>query len=156
MEATSPAGATVDYTATATDVVDGAVEVHCAPAFGSTFPIEATPVSCSAADVHGNKATGGFTATVADRTPPWLHLPADVMTEATGPGGATVNNTASATDVVDGAVAPTCDPASRSVFSIATTPVGCSATDTRGNTDTGGFSVTARTPRRRYSWCPAT
>lgn len=67
--ATSPAGAVVTYTATATDLVQGTVPVVCTPPSGSTFPIGVTTVSCSAADASGNVATGSFTVTV-DGVPP--------------------------------------------------------------------------------------
>ena len=69
------AGATgptvVTYTATATDLVDGSVPVSCSPASGSTFALgQTTTVSCSATDAHHNTATGSFTVTVQDTTPP--------------------------------------------------------------------------------------
>jgi hypothetical protein len=69
-EATSAAGAVVTYTATATDLVDGNVTVHCTPASGSTFPLGTTNVPCSATDLHGNTANGSFNITVVDTTPP--------------------------------------------------------------------------------------
>jgi hypothetical protein len=68
--ATSPAGAVVSFTATATDVVDGPRPVTCAPASGSTFAVGTTTVSCSAADTHGNTASGSFTVTVTTATVP--------------------------------------------------------------------------------------
>ncbi|MGH9281612.1 MAG: HYR domain-containing protein, partial [Acidimicrobiales bacterium] len=144
VEATGPAGATATYTATAGDIVDGDVAVDCSPASGATFPIDGTTVTCAAEDAAGNTAEDTFVVTVADRTPPGLHLPEDVVTEATGPDGAEVNYTVTATDLVDGPVTPSCDPASGSVFPIATTEVGCSATDSRRNTDHGTFNVTVR------------
>jgi len=52
--ATSPAGADVTFSATATDLVDPAPVVSCNPASGSTFPIGTTTVSCSASDAAGN------------------------------------------------------------------------------------------------------
>src|SRR6185369_3628302 len=59
-EATSAAGATVTFTATATDAVDGDVAVTCTPASGSTFPIGATTVTCTATDASDNTAAGTF------------------------------------------------------------------------------------------------
>src|SRR5262249_31093717 len=47
-EATSPGGAVVSYTATATDAVDTNVVVTCAPASGSLFALGLTTVNCSA------------------------------------------------------------------------------------------------------------
>ncbi len=58
------APATVTYTATAYDAVDGAVPVSCTPPSGSNFNYGTTPVTCSARDSSGNVATGRFTVTV--------------------------------------------------------------------------------------------
>lgn len=68
-EATSPSGAVVTYSATA-DSGGVATDVTCSPASGFTFPLGLTTVSCSSADARGNKATGSFTVTVQDTTPP--------------------------------------------------------------------------------------
>jgi hypothetical protein len=57
---TSASGTTVDYTASATDDVDGSVPINCTPASGSLFPIGTTQVNCSASDVAGNQASGSF------------------------------------------------------------------------------------------------
>lgn len=61
VNATSPSGAVVTYTATASDP-DGAVAptVECAPASGSTFLIGATSVDCVATDDRGDTDTGSF------------------------------------------------------------------------------------------------
>lgn len=64
VDATSPAGATVSYATSATDVVDGTDAVDCTPASGSVFPIGTTTVGCSATDAHDNTATGSFQVTV--------------------------------------------------------------------------------------------
>ncbi len=140
-EATGPLGAVVTYTASATDIVDGSVAVSCSPASGSIFPIATTTVTCSATNSHSNTANGSFTVEVKDTTPPTLSLPAPITAEATGPLGAVVTYTASATDIVDGSVAVSCSPASGSIFPIATTTVTCSATDAHNNTGYGSFSV---------------
>jgi hypothetical protein len=60
VDATSPAGAVVAYSASATDDVDPAPVVACAPQTGSTFPIGTTTVICSGADRTGNMAGGTF------------------------------------------------------------------------------------------------
>lgn len=72
-EATSASGAMVTFVATATDLVSGSVVVTCVPPSGSTFPIGTTTVNCSASDAAGNPATGSFTVTVRDSTPPVVH-----------------------------------------------------------------------------------
>jgi hypothetical protein len=63
---TSLAGAEVTYEASATDLVDGAVPVSCAPVSGSTFAVGTTAVGCTAADAVGNSVTGSFTIQVLD------------------------------------------------------------------------------------------
>jgi predicted extracellular nuclease len=84
--------------------------------------------------------------TLPEPTPPVLHLPADISVEATGPGGAMVTFTATATDAVDASVVVTCVPPSGSVFPVGTTVVNCSATNSRNKTATGSFSVNVDAP----------
>ncbi len=143
-EATSASGATATYTATSTDLVDGARPVTCTPASGSTFPLGTTTVQCSATDLHSNTATGSFTVTVRDTTPPVLTLPATITKEATSTSGAAVTYTATSTDIVDGSRPVTCTPPSGSTFPLGTTTVQCTATDTHNNTAHGSFSVIVR------------
>jgi hypothetical protein len=141
-EATGPGGAEVSFTATATDLVDGDVEVTCDPASGSTFSLGETEVSCSATDAAGNTGYGSFKITVVDTTPPVVTVPDDITEEATGPSGAVVTFTASAEDIVDDPLTPTCDPVSGSTFPLGGTEVTCSATDAAGNTGSASFNVT--------------
>jgi hypothetical protein len=54
----------VTYTAAATDAVDGVVNVACAPASGSRFPVGVTTVTCTAADAAGNAGSASFSITV--------------------------------------------------------------------------------------------
>jgi hypothetical protein len=64
-DATSPAGATVNYTVTATDNSGVAPTVSCIPLSGVTFAIGTTTVTCTATDASGNSSTpGSFTVTV--------------------------------------------------------------------------------------------
>jgi hypothetical protein len=67
---TSGDGAVVTFAASATDVVDAAPVVACDAPSGSTFPIGATSVTCTATDASGNAAVGSFVVTVT-RTFPW-------------------------------------------------------------------------------------
>lgn len=142
-EATGPAGAVVTYTATATDLVDGAVDVTCVPASGSTFPLGMTAVVCDAEDSRGNQAgQATFPVLVQDTTDPVLDLPdATIVAEATGPSGAVVAYAATATDVVDEDVDVTCDPAAGSTFPLGKTTVQCVAEDASGNAAEGFFDV---------------
>lgn len=77
VEATSPAGAAVTFTATATDRKDGFAPVTFTPASGSTLPVGTTTVSASATDSDGNVATKNFTVTVVDTTAPVISVSAD-------------------------------------------------------------------------------
>ena len=142
VDATGSTGAVVAFTASALDAVDGSVSVACAPASGSIFPLGTTTVSCSATDKAGNAATGTFTVIVQDKTPPVVTVPADITLDATGPGGAAVTFNVSALDAVDGAIVPTCSPASGSTFAVGSTVVSCSATDKAGNAGSASFKVT--------------
>jgi hypothetical protein len=70
VEATSPSGAVVTFTGSASDIVSGAVAVSFTPASGSTFPLGSTTVHASATDAAGNTTTDNFTVTVRDTTAP--------------------------------------------------------------------------------------
>ena len=141
LEATSGAGAVASYAASAYDLVSGNVAVHYSIDPGSTFPLGTTTVTVTATDARGNTATGSFTVTVQDTTPPTLSLPADLILEATSPAGAVATYSATATDPVDGAVSVTLTPPSGSTFPLGTTTVTASAADAAGNTTTGTFRV---------------
>jgi hypothetical protein len=70
-EATSPAGAAVGFTATATDAEDEPdPAATCDWASGATFPLGTTTVSCDATDSDGAMTSGSFTVTVADTIAP--------------------------------------------------------------------------------------
>lgn len=144
LEATGPSGRTVTFTATANDAVDGSRPVTCTPASGSTFPIGTTTVNCSASDLSGNTASGSFTITIQDTTPPALTLPGNMTVEAEDASGAVVSFSATATDIVDGSRPVSCSPASGNTFPLGITTVHCSASDTRGNTANGSFTVTVQ------------
>jgi hypothetical protein len=144
VEATGPSGATVTFTATAHDLVDGPLVPTCTPPSGGTFPLGTTNVVCTATDSHGNTGSADFDITVQDTTPPVVTVPADMTVEATGPSGATVSFTATAEDLVDGAITPTCTPASGGTFPLGTTNVVCTATDNAGNTGSADFDITVQ------------
>jgi hypothetical protein len=145
-EATSKDGVRVHFAASASDQVDGSVPVTCAPASDSIFPIGATAVSCSASDAAGSAAIRDFTVRVRDTKAPDLSLPGDLLVRATSERGAAVAYRASASDVVDGAIEPTCAPASGELFRVGGATVNCSATDKAGNKATGSFKVTVEPP----------
>src|SRR5215203_5805424 len=179
VEATGPEGAVANFTVSATDVVDGKatlgsngaliqedqdgrdIEISCNPRSGSTFELGTTTVNCYAEDSSRNRVDGSFSVTVQDTTPPIITVPEDIVVEATGPEGAKVNFTVSATDVVDGkatldrnnmliqdnvggSITISCNPASPSTLPVGGHTVQCSATDEAGNTATASFTVTVQ------------
>jgi hypothetical protein len=144
LEATGPGGAVAAFTASATDIVDGDVPVEFNIPSGSMFPLGTTTVTATASDSAENSASGTFTVTVVDTTPPALTLPANLVFEATGPSGAVATFNASANDVVSGSLPVTFSPASGNTFPFGTTTVTASATDAAGNTATGTFNVTVQ------------
>jgi len=86
----------------------------------------------------------GSTYVFLAQPPPVVTVPADITVDATSASGAIVSFTASAVDEVDGPITPTCTPPSGSTFSIGTTTVTCTATDSSGNTGSARFTVTVR------------
>lgn len=145
-EATGPTGAVVSYTKpAASDVASTTVQVDCIPESGTTFGLGSTTVNCTATDEHENQSTTHFDVVVQDTTAPDVTVPSNITAEATSGAGATVTyDGASATDLVDGAITPTCDPASGSTFPLGDTTVTCSATDAHHNTGSNSFTVTVQ------------
>ena len=94
VDATNPAGATVSYAnPAATDALGLATpSVTCDPAPGSTFPVGATTVTCTATDPDAtpNSVSVQFTVTVVPVSVLSLAQPADITTDATGSHGSTV------------------------------------------------------------------
>ncbi|MDS4059341.1 MAG: putative Ig domain-containing protein [Candidatus Contendobacter sp.] len=73
--------------------------------------------------------------------PPVLILPASPTAEATGPNGAIVTYSATATDDLDPTPVVACTPASGSLFTVGNTVVNCTATDFAGHSSQGSFTV---------------
>jgi parallel beta-helix repeat protein len=86
VDATSPAGATVAYSVTATDPDDAVASLSCVPASGSTFPIGTTTVNCTAIDTHGNSAHASFTVHVKGAAEQVSDLLGLVVSQSLGPG----------------------------------------------------------------------
>src|SRR5262249_55631068 len=98
---TDPTGATVTYTASASDFKDGPLTANCAPASGSTFPVGTTTVNCSATNSSSQTSTGSFHVTInftGDTTPPTIQSPGTQTATATSAAGAVVSYTVTATD----------------------------------------------------------
>jgi hypothetical protein len=144
VEATSADGADADWALpTATDAVDGPVDVECSIDPPLTLPLGTTKVSCEAEDDAENQATASFDVQVADTTPPVLEdLPEDITVDPGGDDGAVVDWIEPvASDVVDGAVPVFCDPTPGSYFLPGIQTVACSAVDAAGNEATAEFMV---------------
>ncbi|HYO68001.1 MAG TPA: HYR domain-containing protein [Archangium sp.] len=62
--ATSAAGASVTYEASAVDALDGIIAPMCIPPSGSTFPPGESRALCTATDSHGNASRGTFSVLV--------------------------------------------------------------------------------------------
>lgn len=84
VDATSPSGAPVDFTVTATDDVDPNPTVTCTPASGSPFPIGNTTVTCTATDKAANTGRASFSVTVRGAAEQLAELRADVHGVGTG------------------------------------------------------------------------
>ncbi len=141
VEASGPSGATVDYTAGASDAVSGSLTPSCAPASGSIFAMGSTTITCTATDGAGNPSTVEATVVVEDTTAPVVTISATSPVEASGPSGATVDYTAGASDTVSGSLTPSCAPPSGSIFALGSTTITCTATDAAGNTSSAKATV---------------
>lgn len=143
-EATSPDGADVTWTATATDAEDATPPTPtCAPASGSTFPLGTTTVHCTVTDDGGLKDAGSFEVRVGDTTDPKLFgMPADQDVTTGDPTGTTLRYDApTARDLADASPSVECAPATGSHIKVGTTDVTCTARDATGNHVSGTFSV---------------
>ncbi len=83
LEATSAEGATFSYVASASDAVDGEGTASCVPPSGTTFPIGATSVTCTATDAQGNTGWAWFIVIVTDTVTPANGVPTDPALEGT-------------------------------------------------------------------------
>jgi hypothetical protein len=139
-EATGSTGAPVSYSAKATDAV-GVTNSSCTPASESVFPIGKTTVTCTTSDAAGNTNQASFDVTVQDTTPPAITVPANITDTTSNPAGKAETFPApTATDLVDGAITPTCTSAPTTglasgwTFPVGTTTITCTATDQHVNT----------------------
>jgi hypothetical protein len=143
VEGNTAGGATVTFTATASDAEDDPDPIaSCTRSSGSFFALGTTTVTCDATDSDGLTGSASFSVTVVDTTAPSLTVPGDLSVETSNPSGAAVSYPApSATDIVDPSPSATCLPASGITFAIGDTTVNCTATDHAGNDTRGSFNV---------------
>jgi len=138
VEATGPTTAVSLGTATATDAEDGTLTATASPT--GPFTVGTHTITWSATDSAGATTTATQTVTVRDTTGPTVTPPADKTVEATALLTPVTLGTATAVDLVDGAVTATPDqsgPFARGVHTIT-----WSATDAQGNTRTATQTVT--------------
>jgi hypothetical protein len=145
VEATSPSGAVVDFTVTASDEEDGDLVPQCSASSGSEFSLGDTTVECSATDAFGLTTHASFTVHVVDTTAPVLSAPGLVTVDATSPTGAVVSLPVSATDVADASPIVVCTPPSDSAFPMGDTSVSCVASDASGNSSSANLTVHVKT-----------
>ena len=141
--ATSPSGAVVMYTdPTATDPKGGTDAVTCLPKSGSTFPIAATKVVCTAETTEHVKGEASFEVMVTENPPEFSGVPATIELEAAENEEAVVTYTnPTATDPAGGTDEVTCTPPSGSSFKVGTTAVTCTATSKAGSGAMASFEV---------------
>ncbi len=148
VEAHAAAGAVVTFSATARGRSDVSLPADCRPPSGSRFGLGPTTVTCTAVERPDEIATKGFRITVVDRTAPRLLVPGDLKIRTPNRRGAVVTFQASASDLVDGAIAPACSPRSGTLFPVGVTRVDCAAVDRRGNRAGESFTVIVTLVRR--------
>lgn len=125
VQCTSPAGATVTLSATATDKCVGVGAPSCTPASGSTFPLGVDTFTCTATDTAGNTGSCTSTVTVQDTTPPTISAVTASPKVLWPPDGRRVPVTVTVT------VSDTCDPAPKCKLTSITSNQKISAEDAR-------------------------
>lgn len=105
------------------------------------FPLGSTIIRLTVTDPYGGADVIDVMINVVDTTPPQLHVPGDIITEAENSSGAEVSFLVWAVDPV-GLDLLTVDPWPGTVFPLGETIVECTATDLAGNTAEASFKVT--------------
>lgn len=125
-----------------TQTVTFVTTANCSLADGAVINNTATVTSATQDPNPGNNSASA--STVAQNPPPVITCPADFDVIATTPGSTTATVIFPDPAVVDncpGAIVA-CTPASGSAFSLGTTTVNCTATDSGGATASCSFNVT--------------
>ena len=141
VNATSPSGAIVYYTVTASGGCTPPPYVTVNPPSGSTFPIGTTTVITTASDTCGNSTNCSFTVTVV-APPIEINCSSNLTATATGPYGATVYFNVTATGGCSPPPFVSAYPASGSTFPVGTTKVTTTASDNCGTSTNCSFTVT--------------
>ncbi|MCG8487365.1 MAG: HYR domain-containing protein, partial [Chromatiales bacterium] len=145
---TAPADVTVEATAfltpvnlgsaTAIDDVDGVL--NPIPDQAGPFAVGTHRITWSATDSAGNTGSATQTVIVQDTTAPLITAPTDISVEATDLQTPVVLGSATATDLVDGALDPVAD--QTGPFGVGVHTVTWSVTDSAGNSSSATQSVT--------------
>ena len=117
------------------------------PSSGTVTPPAGSPLAPTPFTIPPTTTDSTITVTLAghlDTSPPTLSVRPAIVAEATGPSGAVVSFTVTATDDHDPNPSLNCLPASGSTFPLGSTDVGCTARDASGNAATARFTVTVR------------
>jgi uncharacterized repeat protein (TIGR01451 family) len=151
VHATSPSGAFVSWGALASDPC-GISTLDCSPLI-FTFPIGTTTVTCTAIDVSSNTNSCSFDVTVSC-APPTINCSPDIVTECAGASSTPVHYTVTAVDCVGSNAVVVCIPPSGTGFPLGASNVVCTATDTRGATNSCAFTVTVLDTTVPRVFCP--
>lgn len=135
-----------DYSTINRATTGGAVSSYADPSIVAAFDIALGPDGAMWFTNANGNSIGRITVPSSPSSPgaPVISAPSPFSVDATGPTGALVTYDVSATDDVDGAIAPTCMPPSGSTLGAGVQWVVCSASDQNGNTAAASFTVTVR------------
>jgi hypothetical protein len=121
------------------------------------YSLGTTAVTLTVTDSKGASASCSATVTVIDQTPPAITCPSNQTAECTGPNGAAVSFSATATDNCTASPTIGCNPPAGALFALGTTTDTCTATDAATNQNTCSFAVTVvdtTPPSLSARWVP--
>lgn len=143
----NPGGSGVDFTSVTITRPDGTV-VHVTVEADDHFIFNVgegiTTAVFHSVDKAGNVEPEQTSVFKVDKTAPSLTAPTSVFAEATGPSGATVDFTTSASDGLSGIYSTILSQDSGTAFPLGNTGVTFQATDLAGNSASANFNVTVQ------------
>jgi hypothetical protein len=142
VEASSKAGAVVDYALPSLEAKKKSAVVTCLPPPGTLLPLGKTEVVCTAVSVGSGVEVRDFKVVVRDTTPPAISgVPGAISANATGQATSVDYALPTASDLVSGSVPVSCKPAPGTAFPVGSTTVTCRAEDEAGNRASASFEV---------------